>query len=45
MELNDLIQDYLGDKDEGLKSLVTLLLSTYSTLRIFSHQFLPGFMK
>jgi transposase-like protein len=27
MELNDLIQDYLGDKDEGLKSLVTFFLN------------------
>ena len=27
MELNDLIQDYLGDKDEGLKTLVTFFLN------------------
>jgi transposase-like protein len=27
MEINDLIQDYLGDKDEGLKSLVTFFLN------------------
>ena len=27
MKLNDLIQDYLGDKDEGLKALVTFFLN------------------
>jgi transposase-like protein len=27
MEINDLIQDYLGDKDEGLKSLITFFLN------------------
>ena len=27
MEINDLIQDYLGDKDEGLRSLVTFFLN------------------
>lgn len=27
MEINDLIQDYLGDTDEGLKSLVTFFLN------------------
>ena len=25
--MNDLIQDYLGDKDEGLKPLVTFFLN------------------
>ena len=27
MKMNDLIQDYLGDKDEGLRSLVTFFLN------------------
>jgi putative transposase len=27
MKINDLIQDYLGDKDEGLRSLVTFFLN------------------
>ena len=39
MLMNDFIQDYLGDKDEGLKAFVTVFLNPFNStlLPVFLH--------